>query len=148
MITTALAATALAALLAGVPGTAPPPCKPMVKDRKASLKVNTATVGADGRQLIINLTYTCTKGTNLAAVAAQPPRTGTTPKYDRIGAGTITPNCDGASHTSDVTAQPQKPFTGTWQRNTAATVGANLLLVEGQCSYLLIADVNNAMTLS
>ncbi|WP_067820564.1 hypothetical protein [Actinomadura kijaniata] len=148
MINTALAATALAALLAGAPGTAPPPCKPVDRDPKASVKVNTATVGSDGRQLTVNLTYICTKGTQLAVAAAQPPRTGTAPKYERIGAGVTTPDCDGTSHTADIIASPRKPFTGTWQRNAAATVGANLLLVEGQCSYLLVGDVNNSMTLS
>ncbi|WP_157419779.1 hypothetical protein [Actinomadura kijaniata] len=67
-------------------------------------------------------------------MAARPPRTRTTPKYERIGAGTTTPDCDGTSHTVDITASPRKPFTGTWQRNAAATIGANLLLAEGEAA--------------
>ncbi|MGK5551208.1 hypothetical protein ACSNOI_06305 [Actinomadura kijaniata] len=148
MIITALASTALAALLGAAPGAAPQPCKPIDKDPKSSVKVNSATVQSkDGTQLVVNLTYTCSKATSLAVAVGQPPKTGTNPKYERIGAGTITPDCDGTSHTTDVTARPQKPFTGTWQR-AAATVGANLLLLQDGCAYLIASDVHNAMTLS
>ncbi|WP_067474263.1 hypothetical protein [Actinomadura hibisca] len=138
-------ATALMTLVTAGPATAPQPCKPIAKDPRASVKVHSATVRPGGRDLAVKVTYVCRKGTSLAVVAAQPPGSGA--KATRIGAGSAKPVCDGAPHTTTVTAKPGKPFEGTWRRGTRATVGANVLLVIDRCSYPMARHVISSATL-
>ncbi|MGI5170333.1 hypothetical protein ACQEU3_38875 [Spirillospora sp. CA-253888] len=132
-------ATAMMALVTAGPGTVAQPCKPIAKDPRSSVKVNSATVRPGGRDLAVKITYTCRKGTSLAVVAAQPPGSGG--KAQRIGAGSAKPNCNGAPHTATIIAKPSKPFTGTWRRGTRATVGANVLMIIDRCSYTMSRHV-------
>ncbi|MFC6879611.1 MULTISPECIES: hypothetical protein [Actinomadura] len=122
------------------------PAAPVARAAADALTVEGAKVSADGKSLTISLTYTCTDATHLTAVAGQPPRN-SGQKYERVGAGNITPTCDGKSHTAAVKADPQSTFTGTWKASTKATVGASLVKVAVNQVITQLSDSKD-MTLS
>lgn len=128
-----VAGTAAAPAVAAAPQLAP------ILVAADAVSVGQATVSNDGKDLAVQVTYTCSDSTHLAVVAGQPPR-GSGKDYERIGAATTTPTCDGQSHAVTLTATPTSTFTGTWKSGTTATVGAQLIKVANGTFTLQQAD--------
>ncbi|MFC6879486.1 MULTISPECIES: hypothetical protein [Actinomadura] len=128
-----VAATAAAPALAAAPPLAP------TRVAADAVSLGEATISNEGKDLVVKVTYTCSDSTHLAVVAGQPPR-GSGTDYERIGAATTTPTCDGQSHVVTLTATPTSTFTGTWKTGTIATVGAQLIKMANGTFTLQQAD--------
>ncbi|RFU41489.1 hypothetical protein DZF91_11555 [Actinomadura logoneensis] len=135
---------ALAAVLTvTAPDAAPPPCK-LTGKHPAKVKVGLATIDKDGKTLEVPVLYSCSDATHVGVGAGQPPRPKQgKPKYDRVGGGFITATCDGKLQNTTIKADPQRTFTGAWEKGKAATVGANVVLHQDKCVYILASDVKD-----
>ncbi|MEV4254629.1 hypothetical protein AB0J52_15880 [Spirillospora sp. NPDC049652] len=134
---------ALTAVLTAAAPEAPPPCT-LTGKHPAKVKVGLATIGKDGKTLEVPVLYSCSDATHVGVGAGQPPRPKQgKPKYDRVGGGVTTATCDGKLQNTTINADPQRTFTGTWEKGKPATVGANVVLKQDKCLFILASDVKD-----